>query len=87
MSAMENMIRTVLNAMDIDVETIKTDVLQRVKQFEDSVATLNATLISLHQESKRNAAMLESICAHLSLPLPPPTAPITEITNGTGRPN
>lgn len=74
MSAMENMIRTVLGAMDIDVEAIKKDVVVRVEQFEANINTLNATLIALRNESARNAAMIESICIHLSLPLPPPTA-------------
>lgn len=75
MSAIENMVRVVLSAMDIDVEEIKGVLMERVNKFEENVVTLNTTLIDLLKEQRRNAAMMEAVLTHLNLPVPPPTAP------------
>lgn len=48
MSAMENMVRTVLKAMDLDVDQVKSEVTSRIVAFENNLATLNATLIAIN---------------------------------------
>lgn len=70
MSAIENMIKMVLNALDIDADTIKNEVTTRVQQFETNVQTLNAAVTRNAIDNHRNTVMLESICKHLNLEVP-----------------
>ncbi len=77
MSAMENMVRTVLRALDVDVDTLKAEVTGRIVQFETNVQTLNTTLISLHERTARIEKTLDALCTHLKIP----TAKQTETNN------
>lgn len=61
MSAIENMVRVVLGALDIDVEQIKEQVTGRVDQFEANVKTLNDTLTLLHERTTRIEMMCETL--------------------------
>lgn len=61
MSAMEQMVRTVLKAMNLDVGAIQKEVTSRIELFEGNVNTLNGTLIDLHkvqQEIRANLKLL-----------------------------
>lgn len=51
------MVKSLLAATGIDVETVKGEAMQRIENFEHSVATLNARLKSID-------ANLRAICAH-----------------------
>lgn len=53
MSAMENMVRTMLKALDVDVDTVKAEVTTRIVAFEENVKTLNGTLISIMETQGR----------------------------------
>ena len=68
MSALESMIRTVLNAMDLDVEEVKAQVTSRIKAFEQNLATLNATLISHDTRLARIEKNLVTLMAKYDLP-------------------
>lgn len=76
MSAIENMMRMVLSSLDIDVEGMKTEVTSRIVAFEANIATLNATLIAISAEEKRNAAMLEKLCTEMGIEIPPHQGPM-----------
>lgn len=80
MSAMENMVRTVLSAMDIDVEKMKAEVTGRIAAFEKNVETLNDTLIKLHTRSADIESKLDLLIAFHNLK---PTAK----TNGAANVN
>lgn len=67
MSAIEGMVRTILSALDIDVEKLKEEVTGRIKNFETNLETLNATLIALHKSNKRIEAKLDAICEYHNL--------------------
>ena len=87
MSAIENMIKMVLNALDIDADTIKTEVTNRVQQFEVNVNSLNAAVTRNAIDNTRNAVMLERICEHLGLEVPPAVVNgVTAITGGANEP-
>ena len=77
MSAMENLVKTILRALDVDVEALKTEVIGRVVAFEKNVETLNATLISLHERQQREEKLLLALCEHHSID----TAKIMETAN------
>lgn len=84
MSAIESMIRTILNSMDIDVEEIKEETTRRIKAFEGNLQTLNTTLINHHASLARIEADLTTLFAHFGI-----TRPATaqgNVTNGTGNP-
>lgn len=67
MSAMESLLKTVLNVSGIDIEEVKTEVTTRIAAFEKNVETLNNTLISQHQRLETIEKNLEVLFAHLSL--------------------
>lgn len=74
MSAMETLLRTVLNVSGVDVEEIKKEVTTRIAAFEANVETLNNTLIKHHQ-------MLERIENKIDALLNPTTTAKPEISN------
>lgn len=47
MSAIENLLKTVLKVSGINIEEVKGEVTGRIAAFENNVKTLNETLISL----------------------------------------
>jgi len=81
MSAIEGMVRTILSALDIDVEKLKEEVTGRIKNFETNLETLNATLIALHKSNKRIEAKLDAICEYHNIRVTLPTANDTELVN------
>jgi NAD(P)H-dependent flavin oxidoreductase YrpB (nitropropane dioxygenase family) len=76
MSAMENMVRTILKSMDIDVEAMKAEVTSRIVAFEENVKTLNSTLITLLKRTEAIENKLDALCEFHNIP----TA-TTETTN------
>lgn len=75
MSAIENLLKTVLKVSGINIEEVKTDVTQRIAAFEANVSTLNNTLISHDQRIARIEKMLEALLQHHSLTVPPEVKP------------
>jgi len=80
MSAMESLLRTVLNVSGVDIEEVKREVTTRIAAFERNVETLNNTLIQHHKKLDAIETNLETLFAHLgityikSAPDPEPTA-------------
>lgn len=70
MTAMENAIRMVLRALDIDVESVKSDVAKRVENFEANVTTLNNTLILLHQKQRLIDEKLDLLLTEHGIEIP-----------------
>lgn len=62
-TAIETMARTILRALDVDVEALKSETITRIAQFEQNVKTLNETLILLHEGVKRIEAKQDEILA------------------------
>lgn len=62
MSALETMVRTVLGALDLDVDQVKGEVTSRIKAFEANLATLNATLISLDARMSAMEKNMAALC-------------------------
>lgn len=87
-SAMEGMVRTMLRAMDIDVETVKAEVTTRILKFEGNIETLNNTLISIMEtqaRTERNLRALASVLAPDLILEPIPAPPANGATaNGHG---
>lgn len=67
MSAMEGLLRTVLNVSGIDIEEVKKEVTSRITAFEGNVETLNNTLISQHHHLAQIETNMEALFAHLGL--------------------
>lgn len=65
MAAMDNMVRTLLKAMDVDVDAVKEEVTRRIKLFEGNLDTLNGTLITIMETQKRNERNIHLIAAAL----------------------
>jgi hypothetical protein len=84
-SAMEVAIRTMLRAMDVDVEAVKAEVTSRIEKFEGNVTTLNNTLISIMEaqgRTERNlAALAAALCPEVELELPPAKNGVTANAN------
>ncbi|MDE2019914.1 MAG: hypothetical protein KGJ13_06250 [Patescibacteria group bacterium] len=86
MNTVEKMLRAVFSAMDLDVETVKSDVLERVAAFERNVETLNNTLIAHHRSLAGIETTLARIESHLGISQPtakPQTETVNGITQGT----
>lgn len=66
MSAIETLIKTVLNHLDLDVEVLKEQVTSRIKAFETNVETLNATLIAHHKSLARIEDAIARVEAQIS---------------------
>lgn len=82
MSAMEQMVRTVLKAMNLDVVAIQKEVTSRIEMFEGNVSTLNSTLISMLQTQERIEFNLRRMMEANGMEyLQPPAS--KEKTNGT----
>lgn len=76
-SAMEGAVRTLLRAMDIDVDEVKAEVTKRIEKFEGNIETLNNTLISIMEAQARMERNQHKIAAALAPDLelePIPTA-------------
>ncbi len=89
MSAMENMVRTMLRAMDIDVDTVKQEVTSRIEKFEGNIETLNNTLIDIMATQRRveqnQHAIAQALCPEVNLaPIPAPPANNGAASNDTG---
>jgi len=86
MSAMESLLRTVLNVSGVDIEEVKREVTTRIAAFERNVETLNNTLIQHHAKLDAIETNLEALFAHLGITYiksaapaaPPAPAAITE---------
>ena len=65
MAAMDNMVRTLLKAMDVDVDAVKEEVTKRIKAFEGNLETLNTTLITIMDTQKRIEKNQQAIAAAL----------------------
>jgi hypothetical protein len=59
MTAVEKGIKALFAALNIDVEEVKRDTLERVAAFERNVTLVRDTLIYLHQRQERLEAMVE----------------------------
>lgn len=83
MSAMEGLLRTVLNVSGVDIDEVKREVTTRIAAFERNVETLNSTLIQHHKKLDTIETNLAALFAHLGLTYiesaafsePPPPAP------------
>lgn len=67
MSAMESLLKTVLNVSGVDIEEVKWEVTTRIAAFEANVETLNSTLIQHHEKLASIEKNLEALFAHLGL--------------------
>lgn len=85
MSAMEGMIRTLLKAMDVDVEDVKAEVTRRIGVFEQNINTLNETLIIIMATQARMERNQQAIASALNVTLEPiPAPPAQGKSNGNG---
>lgn len=76
MSAMEMLVKSVFNMLDLDPDQVKAEVLGRVKQFEDNVKALNTSLANIFTRTDRLPHIerkLDAIMAHHSIPYPKET--------------
>lgn len=76
---MEGMVRTMLRAMDVDVDVVKAEVTTRIAKFEGNIETLNNTLISIMETQARiernQHALASALAPDLTLePIPAPPA-------------
>lgn len=68
MGTMENLVKIILNSLDLDVDGIKAEVTTRISAFETNVSVLTTALSALQYDVAHNRAMLEAICAKLDIP-------------------
>jgi uncharacterized coiled-coil protein SlyX len=79
MSAIENMVKVIFHALDIDVEEMKKDIAERIAMFERNVEILNATLIEHHAMLQRIEAKLDVIVQDKH----DPRVPVLRLTNSS----
>ena len=86
MSAMERLLKTVLNVSGVDIEEVKREVTTRIAAFEKNVEVLNNTLISQHQRLANLEANIERLFAHFQVTYIKSDAPAPVATSAQAAP-